>query len=117
MYHQRMKNVLITLGFGVAFAGAACAQTAYDALRQIGRELGDQNLNRVIEVTGRDGTPQPRTWRVLLSDPRARAGVREVEVQRGKIASQRTPVKGYSGRPENAVMDFQKLNLNSDGAF
>ena len=48
-----------------------------------------------------NGDPQPETWRILLDDPKAGGGVREVEVSNGKIISERTPlrsaVRGFVG--------------------
>jgi hypothetical protein len=48
-----------------------------------------------------------------LEDPRARGGVREVEVQRGQIIAERTPL----GKPLGTPMNFNQLNLDSEGAF
>ena len=91
--------------------------TAYQALRVLGRERTQVVLNRVIEVTGRDGSPQPVLWKIVLDDPSARGGVREFEVQGGHVTSERTPVHAYSGVANEAVMDFKVLNLDSTGAF
>lgn len=89
--------------------------TAYQALRTFGAERGPEVLKSVIEVKGRAGAPQPETWTIVLNDPRARGGVREVGISQGKIVSERTPVNAYSGVA--IAMDFQKLNLDSQGAF
>jgi hypothetical protein len=78
-------------------------ESAYEALRAVGAERSKELLNNVIEVKGRNGSPQPVVWTVLLNDPKARGGVREIEVTKGHIASERTPVKTY--------------NLDSQGAF
>jgi hypothetical protein len=79
----------------------------------LGKRDGQDILNHVVELRGRDGMPQPSVWKIVIDDPRARGGVREVEVQRGKIASERTPTShGGSG-----AMNFNQLNLDSEGAF
>ena len=88
--------------------------TAYKALRVFGKKNGDQSLNRVIELRGRSGVPQPAVWKVVAADPVARGGVVEVEVQRGKIISERTPTNRVGG---TTAMNFNQLNLDSDGAF
>ena len=100
---------LVLLPFGVLHA----ADTAYSALRVLGKRDGQDVLNRVVEVRGHDGTPQPSVWKIILEDPRARGGVREVEVQRGKIVSERTPTSHGLG----GSMNFNQLNLDSEGAF
>jgi len=92
-------------------------ETAYQALRTVGSERSQALLNNVIEVKGRNGTPQPTSWTVLLNDPLARGGVREIEVSKGHITSERTPVKAYSGQGEGIVLNFKLLNLDSEGAF
>ncbi len=91
--------------------------TAYQALRTIGAQRSQTDLNNVVEVKGRNGTPQPTSWIIVLNDPAARGGVRELEVAKNRIISERTPVKEYSGQPEGAVLNFAKLNLDSEGAF
>jgi hypothetical protein len=100
-----------------AQAAAYAQKSAYQALRAFGAERGQEQLNKVIEVQGRNGAPQPSTWKIVLDDPSARGGVREVEVRNGRVISERTPVRDYSGAGANAIMDFQKLNLDSPGAF
>ena len=87
--------------------------TAYSALRVLGKRDGQEVLNHVVEVRGHDGTPQPGVWKIVIDDPRARGGVREVEVQRGKIVSERTPTSHGVG----GAMNFNQLNLDSEGAF
>ena len=91
---------------------ASAADTAYSALRVIGRK-DREALNRVVEVRGRNGSPQPEVWKVTVDDAQARGGLREYEVQRGKIIAQRTPTSRSFGSP----MNFNQLNLDSDGLF
>ena len=106
--------LLFTVG---AFGKEIPKVTAYQALRLIGSERDKSLLNHVIEVKGRNGASQPEKWIVVLDDPLARGGVREIEVARGRIVSERTPVKTYSGSSEGIAMNFSKLNLDSEGAF
>ena len=101
----------------LAFGKDPTPATAYKALHLVGAERDHALLHRVIEVKGRNGAPQPEKWVVVLDDPIARGGVREIEVANRRIVSERTPVKTYSGSSEGIVMNFQKLNLDSDGAF
>jgi hypothetical protein len=105
---------LAVLSLGqLTVAAAETAQTAYEALRVIGKQDGEEVLNRVVEVRGRGGAPEPQVWKVVLNDPSARGGLREVDVQRGRIIGERTPVARSAGRPIN----FSQLNLDSEGAF
>lgn len=109
-----------TLAALLLFSTSALAQenpTAYDALRVVGTKLNRDYVNRVISMTGVDGSPQPGTWKILLEDQRARSGVREVEVANGNIVSERTPVRTVVGSAEGATIDTTRLNLDSSGAY
>jgi len=114
-----MKNALFATIALCAGALPALAEpdTAYQALRAVGAERGADALKHVIELEGRGGVPQPVVWRVVLDDPSARGGVRELDVAHGKIVAEHTPVKAYSGTAAGALIDFSKLNLDSSGAF
>ena len=91
--------------------------TAYEALRAVGAKFDRASINRVISVTGVDGAPQPETWKVLIEDPRARGGAREVEVTNGEVVSERTPARSVVGSTEGATIKTTRLNLDSSGAY
>jgi hypothetical protein len=111
-----MKAVLLTGILILTQAISQAGDTAYQALRIIGKTNPDF-LNHVIEAHGNDGQPQPVVWSVLIDDQTARGGVREMEVSKGRVISEHTPVRAYAGAGANAVMDFKRLNLDSQGAF
>jgi len=108
-----MKSAALVV---LALASSVYAEndSAYKALRVYGKKFGESSLNRVIEVRGRAGAPQPAVWKVIVVDQGSRGGVREVEVQHGKIIGERSPTRGASLGPP---MNFNQLNLDSDGAF
>jgi hypothetical protein len=107
-----MKIPLLVLCTVFAPLAATAADTAYTALRVVGKKDRDA-LNRVFEVRGRNGSPQPEVWKITVEEPQARGGLREYEVQRGRVIAQRTPTsRSYGG-----VMNFGQLNLDSDGVF
>jgi len=91
--------------------------TAYEALRVIGSQMGRDSVNHIISITGSEGDPQPETWKIVLDDPKARGGVRELEVTGGRITSERTPVRSIAGSTEGATINTSRLNLDSSGAF
>jgi hypothetical protein len=74
-------------------------------------------VNHVISVSGLDGDPQPKIWKILLDDPRARGGVREIEIANNRIASERTPIRSVAGSSEGATIKTARLNLDSSGAY
>jgi hypothetical protein len=108
-------HLLAALLFALPSLALADNDTAYKALRVFGKQQGDKLLNRVVELRGRNGVPQPQVWKITASDPAARGGLQEIEVQRGRIISQRTPTAHANGF--DATMDLNQLNLDSDGAF
>ncbi|MGI8955926.1 MAG: hypothetical protein ACR2II_03295 [Chthoniobacterales bacterium] len=91
--------------------------TAYQAMRTVGLQLNRDAVNHVISVTGTNGAPQPESWKILLDDPKARGGVRELEVSNDKIISERTPLRSAVEGSLGATIDTSKLNLDSSGAF
>jgi hypothetical protein len=117
MHYFRMSKLF---GLLLLIATPLFAQerpTAYQALRTVGTQLNRDFVQHVISVTGTNGDPQPETWKILLDDPRARGGVREVEVGHGRIVSERTPLRSSVEGSLGAVIDTAKLNLDSSGAY
>jgi hypothetical protein len=101
-------------------ATAALAQenpSAYEALRVVGTQLNREMMSRIISVTGVDGDPQPRTWKILVGDRRANGGVREITVENNQIASQRIPNRSVVGSTEGNTINTARLNLDSTGAY
>jgi hypothetical protein len=101
-------------------ASAVFAQTnptAYDALRVVGNQVNRDFVNRVVSVTGVDGNPQPSTWRILIDDPNARGGIREIEVTDGRITSNRVSSRNVAGTSQGATINPARLNLDSSGAY
>ena len=97
-----MKTVLLSALLFALVSAAPAQDSAYAALRVVGHSQGKEALNHVLELRGRGGSPQPAVWKITLDEPRARGGVREVEVQHGKIISERTPTAGRTaGSPMN----------------
>ncbi len=117
MHYFCMSKYLLVLLLLAPPVFAQERPTAYQALRTVGTQLNRDFVNHVISVTGQNGDPQPETWRVLLDDPQARGGVREVEVANDKIISERTPLRSSVEGSLGKAIDTSKLNLDSSGAF
>ena len=103
------------LAIALAQGFVKAQDTAYKALRTIGTQRGEKALNQVVSISGQSGRPQPVAWRISLSDPGARGGVRELEIVSGQISSERTPARPQT--PGAIPIDLTKLNVDSDGAF
>ena len=112
-----MGKAFAVLLFFVSPVLAQERATAYEALRLIGTQMNRDFVNHVISVSGLDGDPQPKTWKILLDDPRARGGVREIEIANNRIVSERAPVRSVAGSSESATINTTRLNLDSSGAY
>src|SRR4051794_19996235 len=105
-----MKRLLLAALVASVPLTTNAAETAYTALRQVGKKGGESSLSRVVEMRGRFGAPEPAMWKITLQDPEARGGVREYEVQQGRITGERAP----SGRAATGTpLDLGKLNIDS----
>ncbi len=93
------------------------ADTAYQAIRTVQAAKGDAILERIVELRGLGGAPQPKVWNVVLDDPLARGGVRVVEVKENKVVGERTPVSGFISGGASSLIRLADLNLDSSGAF
>jgi hypothetical protein len=112
-----MWRLLLALLISTAPALAQESQTAYEALRVVGTQLKRDYVNHIISVTGVNGDPQPQVWKILIDDPSARGGIREIEVENGRVFSERTPVRSAVGPAIGAIIDTERLNLDSSGAY
>ena len=100
---------LLSFGAPLVFG----ADTAYDALRAASAKVGKDAQNRVVELSGKSGRPQPFVWRVVGAEEGGRGGVQEVDVQRGKVVGQ----KRMAVAPPGARMNLGAIQLDSDGVF
>jgi hypothetical protein len=110
------KSLLASLFLATA-AQAQENPSAYEALRVVGTQLNRDMMSRVISVTGVDGDPQPRSWKILVGDRSANGGVREIIVKDNRIASQRVPNRSVVGSTEGNTINTARLNLDSTGAY
>src|SRR5207249_7941646 len=96
-----MRKLLMALLISTGPALAQGSETAYEALRVVGTQLNRDYVNHIISVTGLNGDPQPQVWKILIDDPSARGGVREIEVEHGNV----TRVEGmFSGGSRKRIV-------------
>ena len=84
------------------------ATTAYEALRILGKQRGEAILDKVTEVRGERGAPQPREWKIIVKDSAARSGVKEFDVQGARLLGEKSPAARATGAP-----DRKSTRLNS----
>jgi hypothetical protein len=105
---------LLLLGVASAFAGNAGSAIA--AMQTVASQPVSQNA-AFIELRGQRGDPMPSDWTVLLADPSARGGVREITVAEGRITSERTPLAGYSDVATRPAIDRTKVSVDANSVF
>ena len=110
------KFLVFWCGVSVLAASAwAAGGTAYMAVKAAQKST-DSSAD-LVEVVGDRGEPQPQEWKVVLRDPGARGGIREVVASGDVVVSQRTPLRGYSDFSAQPAIALSRLNLDSDRAF
>ena len=68
---------------------------------------------RLVEIKGEKGDPFPNEWSMLLADPTARGGVREIGISNGLITAERTPLRGFTEVANSPVIDSSKLLVDA----
>lgn len=112
MQWTRMNRPLFSAAAAFLFSSVVtfAGDTAYDALRAASAKLGAAAQNRLVEISGKGGRPQPALWQVQIEDPAGRGQV-QVNVQRGVVVGQNRGA-GLGGR-----LNLASIQLDSDGAF
>jgi len=70
-----------------------------------------------VEIKGEKGDPFPNEWAMLLADPTARGGVREVGISNGLITAERTPLRGFTDVANSPVIDSSRLLVDAPALF
>lgn len=110
----RLAACIFLLGVSASFAGNAGSAIA--ALQLVASQPVASNA-AFIELRGQRGDPVPADWTILLADPSARGGVREIAVASGQIISERTPLAGYGGIASRPALDRSKVSVDSNSVF
>ena len=106
-----MRTALLAIFLALASQSVRAA-TAYEALRILGKQKSEALLDKVTEVRGTRGTPQPRDWKIFVNDSKSKSGVKEFDVQGTKLLGEKSSASRGTGSP----MNMSQLNLDSDGA-
>ena len=103
------KFLVFWCGMSVLAASAwAAGGTAYMAVKAAQKST-DSSAD-LVEVAGDRGEPQPQEWKVVLRDPGARGGIREI-VASGDVMFRREPCEAIDCRPTGDSTD--PLDLDS----
>ena len=111
-----IRFALFSLLLGAASAFAGNAGSAISAMQAVAALPAAQSA-AFIEVRGERGDPMPAEWSILLADPSARGGVREVTFANGQLTSERTPLAGYSDIASRPALDRSKVSVDAASAF
>jgi hypothetical protein len=97
---------LLLLAINTSVAG-----TALEALKF----LTPEQIQRVALIAGRDGTPQPDRWHVVVFDPASKeTGLREIVVSGGRKVADRSISQFVEKLSANDVISPDALKVDSD---
>ncbi len=111
-----IRGILLILLVCTSSAFAGNAGSAILALRAVADQPYAANA-RIVELKGERADPMPAEWQILLADPSARGGVREVSVANGAITSERTPLKGFENVSEMPAIQTSEVSVDSSSLF
>ncbi len=97
----------------VVFANAGPAFGVFPAIEA--QPYGKRSS--VVEIRGERGQPQPTEWIVVLNDPTARGGIREVTIAKGRVTSERTPLRGMAAYSDKLPLERNTLAADADRVF
>jgi len=95
---------------------AAPAGPAFSGLQAISTQPYGATA-RTVEIRGERGAPQPSEWIFLMSDAKARGGVREVTMSDGRITAERTPLRGMADVAGMVPIETRNLTIDADEVF
>ena len=111
-----IRGILLILLVCTSSAFAGNAGSAILALRAVADQPSAADA-RIVELKGERADPMPAEWQILLADPSARGGVREVSVANGAIISERTPLKGFQNVAEMPAIQTSEVSVDSSSLF
>ena len=98
-----MRTVLLgSIAAIIISAHSANAATAYDAMRVVGKEKSESLLEKITEVRGLHGSPQPSTWKISTKET-------SYDIRGAKLTS-------TSAGRALTPLNLSELKLDSDGA-
>jgi hypothetical protein len=110
------RGILLILLVGTSSVFAGNAGSAILALRAIADQPYAANA-AIVELKGERANPMPAEWQILLADPSARGGVREVSVANGAITSERTPLKGFQNVSDMPAFQTTDVSVDASSVF
>ena len=113
---KMIRAIFLSVLLAAPCALANSAGSAIQAL-QTAAALPGAKTGAIVELRGTRGEPLPASWTVLLADPSARGGVRELTISNGAITAERTPLQGFAGITELPAIDPAKVTMDANNLF
>lgn len=111
-----IRIAIFSLFISAASVFAGNAGSALAAMQIISAHPVAQSA-AFVELRGERGEPVPAEWIVLLADPSARGGVRELTIANGQITGERTPLAGFSDISSRPALDRAKVLVDAGSVF
>jgi hypothetical protein len=109
---------LLSISISLLLAGAAAlAQNTQpeSALRAI-RLLPKGEAKRIARIEGREGTPAPERWHILVHDPKEENGLREYVVAGGALVASRSLSQFAEHLQHGDIVGGDSIKVDSDRA-
>lgn len=108
---MRTKLILSLFAAGLCAAGASAEpMSAFQALKLLSAE----QLKALSRVEGVDGTPTPERWYLIVHDPSAENGFKELVVNAGAIVAERGLSQFVESVGPGEVIGASPLKIDSD---
>jgi hypothetical protein len=105
-----MRRFLACVSLFVIGNAPALAGPAFAALQL----LTPEQARSVAVIAGRDGTPEPERWHILVHDPKTETGVREIVVTSGHKTADRTVSQFADALTAGDIINPDALKVDSD---
>lgn len=111
-----IRGILLAFLVSASSVFAGSAGSAILALRTVADQPYAANAT-IVELKGDRADPMPSEWQILLADPSARGGVREVSVVNGAVTSERTPLRGFQNVSEMPAIQPSDVSVDAASVF
>ncbi len=117
IHSAAMNPILFLLIFSLSsWAFASSGGSALHALHTVSKQEFAKGAT-IVEIKGVRGEPMPLEWTILMLDPSARGGVREVAVSSGRILSERAPLHGFTEVANLPPIDMERVSIDAGNVF
>ncbi len=91
--------------------------TALDALGAFKARTGREKVTGLVEVRGKNGSPTPLVWHVVILDSRSPTRLEEFSIRGPRVEDRGPNREFYPEREPDGLFDLAKVEVDCAGAF